>query len=76
VGGLDGWLGGVMVEKWGFRSLFILIAVLVVLAAILINRGISTEHERAGSGKMDWGGSAAMSITLIMLTYFVTFGGS
>ncbi|MDY5141276.1 MFS transporter [Actinotignum timonense] len=75
VGGLDGWLGGVMVEKWGFRSLFILIAVLVVLAAILINRGISTEHERAGSGKMDWGGSAAMSITLIMLTYFVTFGG-
>lgn len=76
VGGLDGWFGGLLTNAFGFRSIFIVIAVLVLIAIILTGRGISQHANDAATGKMDWWGGATLSLGLIFLTYYVNYGGS
>ncbi|WP_293200507.1 MFS transporter [Paenibacillus sp.] len=76
VGGFDGYLGGLLSDKYGFKSIFMVILAVIILTIICVLRFLPKEKSAVTSGKMDWWGSAALSIGLILLTYFVNQGFS
>ncbi len=74
VGGVDGWIGGLLADAYGFRSLFVVILVVAVVAIVAVLFAVPRDGEPSSSGRMDWWGAAAMSIGLICVTYFVSTG--
>ena len=74
VGGVDGWIGGLLADAYGFRSLFVVILVVAVLAIVAVVFAVPRDGAPSSSGRMDWWGAAALSIGLICLTYFVSTG--
>ena len=76
VGGFDGYLGGVLSDKYGFRSIFVVIFVVVLITIACVMRFVPKEKGSVTTGKMDWWGTAALSVGLIFLTYFVAQGSS
>jgi len=75
VGGGDQFLGGMLVDYWGFRSIFLVILIVgllaIALSLIYVPESIADTH-----GKMDWFGASALSLGLIFINAGVTFGGS
>ncbi|AZK45663.1 MFS transporter [Paenibacillus lentus] len=76
VGGFDGYLGGVLSDKYGFQSIFIVILAIVVFTLICVMLVVPKEDSAVTTGKMDWWGSGALSVGLILLTYFVAQGSA
>ena len=76
VGGFDGYLGGVLSDKYGFRSIFMVILVVVLITLVCVMRVVPKERGSVTTGKMDWWGTAVLSVGLIFLTYFVSQGSS
>ncbi|WP_329445745.1 MFS transporter [Streptomyces canus] len=76
VGGLDGYLGGLLTDHLGFRSIFATILLVGVIAAICVALLIPADTTTVTQGRMDWWGSAALSIGLICVTYGVSNGSS
>lgn len=76
VGGVDGWIGGLLTDAFGFRSLFVVIFVVGILALVCVWIAAPKDTGAASSGSMDWWGAGALSLGLIGLTYFVSTGGS
>lgn len=74
VGGVDGWIGGLLADAYGFRSLFVVILVVAVVAIVAVLFAVPRDSEPSSSGRMDWWGAAALSIGLICVTYFVSTG--
>nr|MBS1899400.1 MFS transporter [Actinomycetota bacterium] len=74
VGGVDGWIGGLLADAYGFRSLFVVILVVAVVAIVAVLFAVPRDGEPSSSGRMDWWGAAALSIGLICVTYFVSTG--
>ncbi|MGN7950335.1 MFS transporter [Microbacterium sp. 22215] len=76
VGGVDGYIGGVLVESFGFRSIFVVIFIVGLIAILCVTLTVPKDGPVVTSGKMDWWGAAALSVGLIGITYFVSQGGS
>lgn len=76
VGGVDGWIGGLLTDAFGFRSLFVVIFIVGVLAFVCVWLTAPKDTGAASTGKMDWWGAAALSFGLIGITYFVSTGGA
>ncbi|PRB10388.1 MFS transporter [Microbacterium sp. MYb72] len=76
VGGVDGYIGGLLSEAFGFRSIFVVIFIVGLIAIVCVARVIPATQVSASSGKMDWWGAAVLSIALICVTYFVSSGPS
>ncbi|GHD09494.1 MFS transporter [Zhihengliuella salsuginis] len=74
VAGFDGYLGGLMTESFGFRSIFWVVLGLAAIAAVAIVRIVPAKHAQASTGRMDWWGATLLSAFLIALTYFVNAG--
>ena len=74
VGGVDGWIGGLLADAYGFRSLFVVILVVAMVAIVAVLFAVPRDGEPSSSGRMDWWGAAALSIGLICVTYFVSTG--
>jgi len=75
VGGADQFLGGMLSDHWGFRSIFF--AILVIgLIAIALSVLYVPESTAASPGRMDWPGAAALSTALIFVNLGVARGGS
>jgi len=74
VGGVDGYLGGLLTDKFGFQSIFIVILVVILITLVCVMLVIPKDSKSTVTGKMDWWGSATLSIGLILLTYFVSEG--
>lgn len=70
VGGVDGWIGGLLSDAFGFRSLFVVIFVVGVLALVCVWLTAPKDTGAVSTGKMDWWGAGALSLGLICLTYF------
>src|SRR5260370_5358764 len=66
VGGADQFLGGVFSNHWGFRSSFLFILI-VGLVAIVLSIAYVPESKAATPGRMDWPGAAALSAALICI---------
>ncbi|MCW4457519.1 MFS transporter [Microbacterium sp. MPKO10] len=75
VGGVDGWIGGLLTDAFGFRSLFVVIFIVGVLALVCVWVAAPKDAGAASTGRMDWWGAGALSAGLICLTYFVSTGG-
>ena len=75
VGGADQFLGGMLSDHWGFRSIFFVILVIGIIAIALSIRYVP-ESTAASPGSMDWPGAAALSAALIFVNLGVARGGS
>lgn len=76
VGGVDGWIGGLLADAFGFRSLFVVILVVAVVAIGCVVLAVPRDGEPSSRGRMDWWGAAALSAGLICITYFVSQGSA
>lgn len=75
VGGIDGWVGGLLTDAFGYRSLFVVILIVGLIALLSVWQFVPADHGAASAGRMDWWGAGALSLGLICLTYFVSTGG-
>jgi predicted MFS family arabinose efflux permease len=76
VGGVDGFVGGLLSDRFGFRAVFAVILLVGVLAVVCVAAVVPKAAPPVGGGRMDWWGSAALSGGLICLTFFVSRGSS
>ncbi|MFF4243606.1 MFS transporter [Streptomyces sp. NPDC001822] len=76
VGGLDGYLGGLLADHLGFRSIFAAVLLVGVLAIACVTTLIPDDTGPIAAGRMDWWGSAALSVALVCVTYGVSNGSS
>lgn len=76
VGGVDALVGGFMVDRFGYRSIFILILVVGVAAIVLAVKAVPADDpDRAASGRMDWVGAALIAFTVAGVDLFLGQGG-
>jgi predicted MFS family arabinose efflux permease len=75
VGGADQFLGGMLSDHWGFRSIFFVILVVGIIG-IFLSKLYVPESVAILSGKMDWPGASALSAALIFINVGVARGGS
>ena len=75
VAGADQFLGGMLSDHWGFRSIFFVILVIGIIAIALTMRYVP-ESTADSPGSMDWPGAAALSAALIFVNIGVARGGS
>ncbi|YCK79621.1 MFS transporter (plasmid) [Arthrobacter sp. D3-16] len=76
VGGLDGFIGGLMTETLGFRSIFVVVLAVAAIAGISILKMVPKGRPHGVPGRMDWWGAGSLSLFLIFLTYFISEGSS
>ncbi|MWK37893.1 MFS transporter [Actinomadura sp. J1-007] len=76
VGGLDGYLGGLLSDHLGFRAIFAAILLVGAAATVCVAMVVPADARPVTRGRMDWWGSAALSIALVCLTYGVSHGST
>ena len=76
VGGVDGYLGGLLADTFGYRSIFVVIFLVGLLALLCVQLVVPKTARPVSAGRMDWWGAAALSLALITITYFVSNGSS
>lgn len=76
VGGADGYVGGLMAETLGFRSIFVVVLVLTAIAAACIIKTVPKGRPHGVRGAMDWWGAGSLSLFLVFITYFVSDGSA
>ena len=76
VAGVDALLGGFMVDRWGYRSIFVLILVVGVVALAFSAKAVPADDAGpAASGRMDWVGAALIALTVAGIDLFFANGG-
>ncbi|TPG35290.1 MFS transporter [Mycobacterium hodleri] len=76
VAGVDALLGGFMADRFGYRSIFMLIFVVGVLGIVFAWRAVpADEPSRAAAGQMDWVGAALIGLGVAGLILFISSGG-
>ncbi len=75
-GGIDGYLGGLLAGRFGYRSVFVAILGFGLLAALTAALYLPRDNAADQSGRMDWAGAAALSAMLVCISYFVTDGSA
>ncbi len=76
VAGGDAFLGGVMTDVWGYRSIFVLILVVGVIALGLVWKAVPVDQaSERKSGRMDWIGAVLIALTVGGITLFLSNGG-
>jgi MFS family permease len=75
VAGVDARLAGVMVDHFGFRSIFVLSLAVGIVAFVLATLAVPAhERERRSSGRMDWVGAILIALTVAALDQYVAKG--
>lgn len=76
VAGLDALLGGFMVDRFGFRSIFMLTLAVGVGAVALSWKAVPAgKPGEAASGRMDWMGAGLIALGVAGINLFLTNGG-
>ncbi|AWA43071.1 MFS transporter [Trueperella pyogenes] len=73
IGGLDGWIGGMLSDNFGYTSIFLIILALTAIAWIGIIAYVPNTKADDG-GSMDWAGATMLGLCLICTTYFLSEG--
>ncbi|XAS67438.1 MFS transporter [Micrococcaceae bacterium Sec5.7] len=74
VGGADGYIGGLLADTLGFRSIFVGILAVTLIALPCVFLVVPKDAVDDAAGGMDWWGAAALSMALICITFFVSQG--
>jgi predicted MFS family arabinose efflux permease len=75
-GGIDGYLSGLLTQDFGYRSVFLVILLVGVLAVGLTSLLVPRDRARDDRGQMDWPGAATLSVGLICTSLFVSQGAA
>ncbi|OBF08359.1 MFS transporter [Mycobacterium sp. ACS4054] len=76
VAGVDAFLAGVMVDRFGYRSIFVLTLVVGVGAFALVGVAVpADERGRKIPGRMDWAGALLIAVAVAGLSLYVSNGG-
>ncbi|WP_319454984.1 MULTISPECIES: MFS transporter [unclassified Mycobacterium] len=76
VAGVDALLGGFLADRFGYRSIFVLILVVGVAGLVFGAKAVpSDDPDRAPSGRMDWVGAALIGLGVAGLILFFSSGG-
>lgn len=76
VGGFDSLLGGFMVDRFGYRSIFILTLVVGVVALALAWKAVPASGLGGSvSGRMDWVGAVLIALGIAGINLFLGNGG-
>ncbi|WP_286274961.1 MFS transporter [Mycobacterium antarcticum] len=76
VAGVDALLGGYLADRFGYRSIFLLILVIGVAGLAFAWRAVpADEPDRVASGRMDWVGAALIGLGVAGLILFISSGG-
>lgn len=76
VAGVDALLAGVMVDRFGYRSIFALTLVVGVGALALVWLAVpGDDRARKSSGRMDWLGAVLIAVAVAGLDLYVSNGG-
>ena len=76
IGGVDGYIGGLLTEAFGFRSLFIVIIAFVVISFFGVLAAFPKNMKPASTGKFDWQGGVCITIGVVCLGRFIANGSS
>ncbi|MBS1691778.1 MAG: MFS transporter [Actinobacteria bacterium] len=76
VAGGDALLSGIMVDRWGYRSIFVLILAVGIAGLLFAWKAIpADEPGKRASGRMDWIGAALIALTVGGINLFLSNGG-
>jgi predicted MFS family arabinose efflux permease len=76
VAGVDALLGGFMADRFGYRSIFVLILVIGVAGIALGAKAVPADDpEHVAAGRMDWVGAALIGLGVAGLILFFSSGG-
>lgn len=75
-GGIDGYLGGLVAERFGFRAVFAVILLAGLLALLATAQQVPRDEPVERRGRMDWAGGAALAMLLASVSFFVADGSS
>jgi predicted MFS family arabinose efflux permease len=76
VAGFDSLLGGVMVDRLGYRSIFVLSLVVGVAAVVFAWRAVPADRAfSTGEDRMDWSGAALLSLAAVGVNLYLSQGG-
>ncbi len=77
VAGVDALLGGYLADRFGYRSIFMLILLVGVAGVVFGWKAVpADEPGRAATGRMDWAGAALISLGVAGLILFISGGGN
>ncbi|GAA3487487.1 MFS transporter [Streptomyces cremeus] len=76
VGGVDGFLGGFVADRLGFRWIFGVILVVGLLALVCVARAVPGAAPAAHTGRMDWWGAASLSAAIVCVNQAISQGGA
>lgn len=76
VGGVDGYIGGVLNDRYGYQSIFIITLAVCILALIAAIFFIKKDDKYSAEGKMDWWGASILSLAIVFITVYVNKGAS
>ncbi len=76
VAGGDALLGGIMVDRLGFRSIFVLILVVGAAGLLFALKAVPADQPgQRSQGRMDWLGAVLIAMTVGGITLFFSVGG-
>src|SRR5690606_37556227 len=76
IAGIDGYLGGLLSDNFGFRSIFVVILIVGLIAFLGVKATVPKGRPATTTGKMDWWGALTIAVVLICLTNFVSTGSA
>jgi predicted MFS family arabinose efflux permease len=76
VAGSDALLAGVLVDRFGYRSIFVLTLAVGVAAVALCWKAVPADESGAeGPGRMDWAGGGLIAVAVAGIVLFIGNGG-
>ena len=76
VAGGDAFLAGIMTDAFGYRSIFVLILVVGLIAVAFVWKWVPVdESDSRSDGRMDWVGAVFIALTVGGITMFLSDGG-
>jgi predicted MFS family arabinose efflux permease len=76
VAGFDSLLGGVMVDRLGYRSVFVLSVIVAAVALAFAWKAVPADRPfGAGTDRMDWWGASLLSLAAVAVNLFLSHGG-
>ena len=75
VAGVDGLLGGYLADRFGYRSIFILVLVVGVLGILFCAKALPRDSGQHAPGRMDWAGGALIALGVAGINVYFAIGG-
>ncbi|MER5986411.1 MFS transporter [Streptomyces sp. NPDC001787] len=76
VGGVDGFLGGFVADRLGFRWIFGTILVTGLIALLCVARAVPGTPPAKDAGRMDWWGAASLSAAIVCVNQAISQGAA